>query len=572
MYNLLMWKFIFSFICLSLPFLGWAQGRLQATLSQPQTSLNQPVELRYKLENAKFVNFPAIKLADFDVMGPSTMMSQTIINGQVSSSEVYTFVLYPRRVGKFSIPALTVKTNSNQTLTAPALSLEVVKQAQNDKQQGEMLLVTEVSNRRPVKGEQLLIDLKLYTQINLEGLKIARWPSSANLLLQEMRGFDNDWKEATLNGKRYAAASIYRAVAFATQAGKFSIDGAMVQVGILEKSTNNAFSTFSQIVPVVLNSEPVELEVQSLDSTPEFFKGAVGTYDMLAYVDKNNISTDDALRLFVRINGEGDIKQVFAPELLDKDTAFEVFEPTFNEEIRVTNRAIGGVKTFEFVLNPTKTGTFEVSPTFVYYNNELKRFVRKDTTFVINIAQGKNPLAAKIDRNTSVAKTDTLKLLPAQTETVLTQDANFSLFGSAYFYLSLGLIWLTFPLLRRYEQRNLSPVADAPINANLAAQKHLNNSRQLLAGGQNTPFYQAIEQGLQQYVADKLDLPLADISKNTIQNILAQKAVNQALINHFLQILDACYLAIYAGIYPNNSPAEIQQKAETLIADLEKCL
>jgi BatD DUF11 like domain len=572
MYNLLMWKFIFSFIYLFLPFGCWAQGLLKASLSQSQTVLNQPVELRYKLENAKFVNFPAIKLADFDVMGPSTMMSQTVINGQVSSSEVYTFMLYPRRVGKFSIPALTVKTNTKQTLTAPALSLEVTKQVKNDKQQGEILLITEVSNRNPVKGEQLLIDLKLYTQVNLEGLKIARLPNSTNLLLQEMRGFDNDWKETNLNGKKYFAASIYRAVAFATQAGQFSIDGAMVQVGVLEDNPNNSFSSFAQIVPKVLNSEPVALEVENINDAPEFFKGAVGSYNMLAYVDKNNISTDDALRLFVRINGEGDIKQVFAPELMDKDTAFEVFEPTFNEEIAVTTRAVGGVKTFEFVLNPTKMGTFEVSPVFVYYNNELKRFVRKDTTFVINISQGKNPLAAKITRNTPAAKADTLKLLPAQTETVLTQNAKFSLFGSVYFYSGLGLIWLAFPLLRRYEQRKSSPVADAPINANLAAQKHLNNSRQLLTGGQNTPFYQAIEQGLQQYVADKLDLPLADISKNTIQNILAQKAVNQALINHFLQILDACYLAIYAGIYPNNSPAEIQQKAEMLIADLEKCL
>jgi BatD DUF11 like domain len=567
--------------CLYLPVFVGAQAVFKANLSQTETILDKPVELRFVLENAKFVNFPALNLTDFDVMGPSTMQSQTYINGKSSGSEIYTFMLYPRREGKFTIPKITIKTNTNQTFSSPALTLAVLKtKVIKQNQKNTIFVKTAISNLKPVLGEQLLIDFKLYKHANspeIQGANIAKLPQSDGLLMQEMRGFENDWKLENLNGQQFMTIIIHRAVAFASQTGKIIVDGGMIQVGVLEEYNPNGFGSLAQVVPVTLKSEPLEIEVGELGDFPPFYNGAVGEYEMQAYVEKNNITTDDAVRLFVRINGEGDVKQVFAPELICQDSAFEYFKPKFTEEIVVTSKAIGGVKTFEFLLTPTKIGSFTISPVFVFFDNNLKRFVKKDTTFTLNVSQGKNVLIAKIDKKIDKINTDTLKMLHLQIEANLSIPYKFQFFASFYFYISLIISWLLFPigiLYKRKKAADKSNTAQISIsqNASKMAKSQLAESAKWVQANQDKEFYQAIEMGLQQYISDKTNLPLSDISKQTIQNILLQKAVNQQFITQFLQILDTCHLALYAGIFPSLPKIQLQQQAENLIDNLEKCL
>ena len=57
-----------------------------------------------------------------------------IINGAVSSSMTYTYVLQPKEIGKFTIGGATIEAGG-KTLTSNGIALDVVKGSARPKQQ-----------------------------------------------------------------------------------------------------------------------------------------------------------------------------------------------------------------------------------------------------------------------------------------------------------------------------------------------------------------------------------------------------------------------------------------------------
>ena len=78
------------------------------------------------------------------------------------------------------------------------------------------------------------------------------------------------------------------------------------------------------------------------------------------------------------------------------------------------------------------------------------------------------------------------------------------------------------------------------------AKKRLKAAAKLLAEGNKAAFYEEIERAAVSYLSDRLSIPTADLSKDTIAEILRSKNVPAELIAEVKDVLSTAEFARYA--------------------------
>ena len=76
---------------------------------------------------------------------------------------------------------------------------------------------------------------------------------------------------------------------------------------------------------------------------PASFSGAVGTFSMTADISSNNVKTDEAVTIKVKITGNGNVKLVKNPEVVFPND-FDVYDPKVEMDIKTTTAGVSGSK------------------------------------------------------------------------------------------------------------------------------------------------------------------------------------------------------------------------------------
>ena len=102
---------------------------VRASVSKNKVALNERFE--YKIEiSGKSTSLPNPDLPDltnFAVLsGPNTSTSIQYINGAMSSSKAYSYILMPKKVGNFTIPGIEIEIEGN-IYNSNAISIQVSK-------------------------------------------------------------------------------------------------------------------------------------------------------------------------------------------------------------------------------------------------------------------------------------------------------------------------------------------------------------------------------------------------------------------------------------------------------------
>ena len=82
-------------------------------------------------------------------------------------------------------------------------------------------------------------------------------------------------------------------------------------------------------------------------------------------------------------------------------------------------------------------------------------------------------------------------------------------------------------------------------------------------------FYNEINQSLFGYVSDKFSIPFSELSKDNIRLKLDQQGIEISLIDRFINILNICELALFAGIGKEEDILSTYVDAQTLITAIE---
>ncbi|MCB0620316.1 MAG: hypothetical protein KDC41_16725, partial [Saprospiraceae bacterium] len=124
---------------------------------------------------------------------------------------------------------------------------------------------------------------------------------------------------------------------------------------------------------------------------------------------------------------------------------------------------------------------------------------------------------------------------------------------------------------RRWQARRgeVDPEVLGRQRAQKDAQLHLQNAHRHLEQNEARAFFDEVSRASLGYVSDKLHIEPSRLSKPLIRERLTAAGVEPPLIERFLQILQTCEMALFAG---QDDPARMRstyEEAEGVISELE---
>jgi len=553
-----------------------AQTTFEATTDARRVLENSYFEVTFTLSNAQGGQFSPPSFENFLVVsGPSQAVSTSMINGQVSRTQAYSYTLKPRRTGTFTIGSASIKVNRTTLQTKP-LTIEVVKGRKGEPGAAEQVFIrAEPSTETAYVGQQILLDYKLYTTLDVESFNILEESGYQGFFAQDVRRFNGRVMREVINGVQYTTKVLKRIALFPQQTGQLSIEPMNVQLGVVKEGAKRSRSFFftPEVRPYPAATETVNIEVLPLPAgAPESFTGAVGDYQIRPDLSSKTATTDDALTLILTVRGSGDIKRVEAPAL-DLPEGFEVYEPKAVEETNLElNASIEGKKVFEYLLLPKVPGDYEFTPKFTYFSPDSAKYVTlADQSFSLYVKQGTGqPGRATASLN------ETEDIGPLMLNPVLTQTRT-PFLGSALFWGLLAAPLLLFGGLlgwrrHRARQDDIDPNERRMQAARGVAQERLSLAKSHLKAGDSRAFYDEVSKAILGYVGDKLQIPRSSMSKSSLRQRLQELDLDESLIETVMSIVQDCEMALFAGQADAGKMGTVYERATQAIAGVEKAV
>lgn len=599
----------------------------QVTIESPGVvGLNEQFNITFTLtEKPSSVDWTAGD--DFQIVwGPQTGSSTqiSIVNGKHSkvSRYTYTYVLMPRSSGKFSLPAFHAVVGGKDVYSkAPAI--EVVgggnasqgnsqstargasgpqpssqsssaqsRQAASDGETSrtsseDVFMRLSLSRTSAVVGEPVVATLKLYTRINIAGFEDARFPSFNGFWAQETEAPQNiSFQRESVGDMIYNSAVLRRWVIIPQKAGAINIDAAEL-VCLLQQRVRRGASIFDdffddyQTVRKRVTSAAYTVNVSPLPKgAPASFTGAVGSYRISASMNTDSLKVHDAASVLVTVSGTGNVALVGAPKVNFPPDS-EQYDVKTSDRLESGSGGTSGTKTFEYPFIPRSHGDFEIPAVeFTYYDIKARKYVTLAT----------EPLAYHVQRGeeSDYVPSESLNLpsssrrdvrnLADDIHYISTRVPHFSentvfFVGTAAFRIfiavSLVLSAAVYICARYVRRRRGDTVKVRTRGASKAARRRLSVAGSYLSKNLYGAYYEELHKALLGYAADKMNMSLADLSKDSIASAFSGAGAAPELVDEYVALLDNCEYARYAPSGSDSAMKESYEKAVEVISMLE---
>lgn len=576
---------------------GQGDDAFTASVSEKEVAVGRRFKVTFQLEG-EGKNFRAPDFRFFDVLaGPSRSTQVQIINGNYSRKESYSYTLRPKKKGNFEIGPAKIKYKGKSLGTDP-ITVKVLEKSAKEKKEEEKLIdkVKEdlfikcyVDKTKPYKGEQVTATFKLFVARNAQNYSIEQMPQFngfwAEPIIEPKR---LNVRQEVVDGKRYKTAILRKMALFPQKSGELTIDPVEMDFQVRVKTGNrkrgNDIKSFFrrqmggyETKKIRVKSRPVQLDVKPLPTPrPENFSGLVGQFDLKSQLNKNQILAGNPVNIKLTLEGSGNLKMA-QPLELDLPPDFEVYDP--EEQMNLTKKGgmIGGRKTFEYLIIPRQKGQYRIDPVEIsYFNPELESYESlssdKFTLHVNRGAKGGDSTQSphQATRESVEVMSEDIRYIKTTADNLRKKKAVFA-FSPEFWTLTtspfLLLAALAFYRIRSREVGEQVPDA-ASKKARKKAQKHLKASGRHLNKGDQEGFFEALSDAAWGYASDKLEIPLAELTKDHIQQALNGK-IDQETTQRFLQLLDTCEQARFAPSSGNFNMKSLYEEARHLITQIE---
>ena len=547
-----------------------------AELSKERMLKNSTVEYNLTLRNAQGEQLTPPEFRDFEVLqGPNRSIGTTIINGVATSQMTLSWMLQPKRTGTLSVGTASVRT-AGRTYRTNSQRVEVLEVDNNSLTAApENFLRVEVSTDRAYVGQQIILNLNLYASVNPISRNMVREPDLDGFFARPRRRFDASPVNVLEKGQEYQRRTLASMALFPIKSGRLQIDPYRMVIGAVRLRTNSSFTRrYTEQIPV--NSDTVYIEVQELPQPrPADFSGGVGTYTANAQIDRDRMTTDDALKVTLQVVGQGDVQRLEAPTPVD-EADWNIYDPqVIQEEFLDSPSGMFGRKTFEYQLVPKRGGTFTVAPAVTYFNTDSQQYVSLvPETFQVVVTGGSGQKTYQID--TATTAQELLTLLPAPPLTARPRSERDLAARPLYWALMLLPLLLGGGLIGWTRYRQQRDARDPAIllreRAGKVAAARLKEAKVHLDKVEPRQFYDAVEGAVLTYLRDRFSLQVAELSRKNIQQVLTQAGADSSLTDRYDQLLGRCEMALYAGQDSAADLGDTYGTAVDLITETERQL
>ncbi len=528
-----------------------------ATTDARQVLENSIFNIRFSLQNADGRNIKYPDFKDFTIVsGPSTETSIQIANGKRTSSVTYRFALMPERTGKLLIGPATIEVKG-KTLKTDPIEIEVVKGKPGSKVQGtviptdeQVFLVAQMDTAAIYPGQQVRIDYKIYTAVNIRNYNAMREDDYEEFHHQRVNVFNSRATTEVIDGVQYKVQTIKSIALFPKRTGIFRIDPFVVSVGIGIKDNRRSFFFNNRTISKTLASNELNIEVLPLpDKEPDGYTGAVGHYAMGVVTKPKQITTDDALTLTLQLAGDGDAKRWSIPTLEYLNDRFEIYEPHIkSNKSQDENGVVINRREIEYLMIPRKAGTLRFTVDFLIFNPDSARFeIMRSKPVTVHVQQGSGVkgISTIIDDDSNKDE-----LQPLQSPDKLRYTQPVFIFSPLFYVICIvPFFYLAYVVRDEKKEKKyagLSPHERRKLEARSRAMKFLESAKKLLHAS-DREYYQAISDALFAYISGKLQIPASELSKDNVSAKMILLGIDKTRQENVLSIIARCEQVLYAA-------------------------
>ena len=230
---------------------AYADAAVIASVDRSDIELNESFTLKITVDTAIDIEPDASALdADFFVGTRSQLSNTTIVNGQISRSRTWTYVLMAKREGYLEIPPVIIGRERSEpvpiNVSAPSNTLPG---------EADIFVTTEVDHTSSFVQAQLLYTVKVYRSVATRQPRLSEPDIRGVEVLIEVAGEERSY-ESILNGKAYNVVERVYAV-FPQESGRITIAPARFEARVLRDGRITGRKIFeSDGIDVVVNPIP----------------------------------------------------------------------------------------------------------------------------------------------------------------------------------------------------------------------------------------------------------------------------------------------------------------------------
>ncbi|MFH1196180.1 MAG: BatD family protein [bacterium] len=548
-------------------------------------------------------NFRPPSFQNFKILGgPNQSTSMQIINGQISSSVTYSYILQPSAVGEFTISAATADYNG-KTLSAQPIKIKVIQgnapqsggsdaSGATEEELSKNVFIRAVPNKSKVMlGEQITVIYKLYTRLNISSPQISKLPVYQGFWAEELDSPNTlNFDIEMYNGERFRSAVIKRVALFPSKTGELTVTPFELDVPVLikkKKQSRDVFDEFfndsffgrSETVQYRAKSNTVKVSVLPLPSNaPESFKGAVGDFSFNSQIDKKDVEQNEAVALKLTISGSGNINLLDIPKI-QLPPGMETYDPKTSVSVN-KSLVVSGKKVLEYLIVPRTVGEKEIPAVeFTYYSPGQNRYVTSSSpAYTINVKKG----TGNFDSDVAGFSKEDVRLLSEDIRFIKTSSFEFdklnelSLIGNWFWVaaiLPLLILGTVLGIKKRQDKLSGNIQLLKYQKAVKVATNRLKTAKKVLNENNLPGFYAELAPALFGYLEDKLSLQKSEFTVDRAIEQLSARQLNEELIHRVRAISEQCEFARFApSSLERHSADEIYNQAENVIVELENSI
>ncbi len=616
-------KFVLISIVLFTSLFCFADGIKFTAKSTSKAGVGQNFQVQFtinqKPSEINLGNYSGLKL----INGPSISSSQniSIVNGNYTQENnyTYTYIFQASQTGTYTIEGATAKIN-NEAYTSNSVNITIQSEPvqsnnrrntnsydpwadfynmmgygnnnnNNNNAQAKEITADDLFVRIYVdktnlyKGEHIIATVKIYTKVDLIGFEDIKLPQFDDFYAEEIETPDRiNLVRENFNNQVYNVGLIKKYILSPRVSGKLTIEPCEIVCQVRQPAQNGnmrSFFTYYESESKTVKSPEIEINVKQLPQAPNSFCGAVGKFKLNLEQSEDTVLVNDAISIKLSISGNGNFNMIETPSIT-WPKEFEIYEPVAQQNINSDASGLNGTKTWEYTIIPRYPGIFDLgSIGFTYFDTSTKQYKTTNTQNIkiavkkdendINFGENSYNYSQK---NLDYISEDDIRFINLKN---LNLHKNYVPFINSNLYISI----LLFPLLlfiilvivlRKRIKENADLVLVKQRKAGKTSQKRLKKARKFMVSNKDYEFYKEIITALWGYCSDKLEIQIADLTKDKISETLHAKGLDTIVINRLLEIIDKCE---YAHFSPENEETQLEyiyNEATTIIETLEQTI
>lgn len=597
---------------LAVPVFAQSSDIVTAEVDRRDLTTDDLLTLRVSINQAAAgISEPSLPpLNGFDLIGTSTSMNMTIVNGVQSSEKVFIYTLQPRITGQLVIGPVVVNVNGQDhhtnpisvnvtpgtgrspaqpaapsmpsipgfpsitgfpsiggllkqfgldMQTAPDLDLQQLDSAMLPAalSENEFLVEAEVDNPSPYLGEQITYTFRYYRPQGLVAAQSYQPPDFSGFWVHSDPVENNFGSQ--LGGRKIRLTEI-KQVLLPTVIGEVEIGPA--QITSEGDIFNRGFTIQTPAELVTVKPLP--------NGAPAGFSGAVGEFKIQAAVDHQQTKVNDAVTLKITINGSGNLETFADPEW-EIGPEWRAFDSQAVTDIHSQEQAITGERTIEQVLVPTMAGDFTIPAIQFSYFDPLSETYQTSTTqaITISVAPDESVTAPVAIDNDPIAGGSVSEIRPIKSTfgsgsppVNLTQNASFWLLWIVPLFLLIGQYG--------WNKRKENSMKNQDTNRSQKAAKRAYQALNAVEIN-SAEYYSSVGHILTTYLSEKLHRSVAGLTQAEISGLLLAQGVSRDIVEQVRTCLTVSEMGQYSPLHQAESN-DLHLETRSLIASLDKVL